>query len=129
MFTRFLLTISLVFACTFGYAQSGALDEMAGAVRAGKVSDILKYFDDVVPITMNNSQSPYSRTQAEMVLRDFFIRNPPTQFMVMNSGSPDNLNSFVIGKLSTPNGRFGVYILLKQKDNNYVIQEIRLNKE
>ncbi len=89
-----------------------------------------KYFDSFVPITINNSQSVYSHNQAEVVLRDFFEKNPTRDFDVMDNGSPNNTSKFMIGSLTDTHGiKYSVYILMKLKDSNYLLQEIRLNKD
>ncbi|MBC7555213.1 MAG: DUF4783 domain-containing protein [Taibaiella sp.] len=105
------------------------MDEVVNAVRSNRVTDISRYFDNFVPININNSTSNYSRNQAELVLHDFFDKNPPRDFKVMDSGSPSSNTTFTISAFSSPNGRFNIYILMRQKDNTYVIKEIRISKE
>ena len=90
---------------------------------------MVKYFNTRVPITINNTQVVYSRNQAEIVLTDFFEKNNPKDFAVMDSGAPTTDSKFVIADFGTPNGKYSVYILMRQKDNSYMLQEIRLNKE
>ena len=103
---------------------------MANAIKSNRVSDIVKYFDNFVPITINNNQAVYSHNQAEVVLRDFFDKNIPKDFTVMDNGSPDKYSKFMIGTLTDMKSiKYSVYILMKYKDGNYILQEIRLNKE
>lgn len=106
------------------------LEDVVNSIRSNKISDISKYFDNIVPITMNNVQSTYSRSQADMVLKDFFQKNPVTELNILNNGSPNSSSKFVIGDMVTANGKYSIYILFKLKDNTiYLLQEIRLNKE
>ena len=106
------------------------MEDMVNAIKNNRVEDMVKYFDNIVPITINNTQSIYSRNQAEAVLKDFFEKNIPKDFQIMDNGSPNNSSKFIIGNLSTPSGvRYSVYILLKLKDSNYLLQEIKMNKE
>jgi hypothetical protein len=110
-------------------AQS-QLDDIVNAVRSSRVSDIKKYFDNTVPITINSTQSIYSRSQAEIVLKDFFRDNNPKDLVIENSGSPDNTSQFAIGSFNTANGKYNIYILLKMKGrSSYLVQEIRVDKE
>ncbi len=127
--TRLVLTIICVLFLVSAKAQS-QLEDVVNDIRSNKITDLTKYYDNVVPITMNNAQSTYSRSQAEMVLKDFFTKNPPIDLSITNSGTPNPTSKFAIGDLSTSNGKYNIYILLKTKDNtNYLLQEIRLNKE
>ena len=105
------------------------LQDMVNALKNDRVADIVKYFDSFVPITINNNQSVYSHNQAEIVLKDFFEKNSPRDFTVMENGSPDNTSKFVIGVFTTPAGvKYHVYILMRLK-STFGLQEIKLNKE
>jgi hypothetical protein len=106
------------------------MEDMVNAIRTNRVEDMVKYFDNFVPITINNNQSMFSHNQAEVVLKDFFEKNNPKDFVVMDNGSPNNTSKFAIGAFTTPSGiKYNVYILMKLKDNTYMLQEIRLNKD
>lgn len=129
-YKKVLLTVCCVVLMHVVRAQSGPMNDMVNAVRYGRVADISRFLDNVVPITINNNQSIYSRTQAEMVLKDFFSKNNPSDFIVGNSGAGENsASTFAIGDLITSNGKYSVYILLKQKNNSYILAEIRFNKQ
>ena len=135
---RYLKVFLLSIGCSLGVLSSQAqnmshapLEDMVNAMRSNRISDMVKYFDNFVPITMNNNQAVYSHNQAEVILRDFFEKNSAKDFVVMDNGSPNNSSKFIIGSFTTPAGvKYNVYILMKLKDNtNYMLQEIRLNKE
>jgi len=130
---KFLL---LVYSCTFFLltvqAQSSRppMEDVVNAIKNNRIEDMSKYFDNIVPVTINNNQTIYSRNQAEIVLKDFFERNTPKDFLILDNGSPNSGSKFIIGSLITPGGmKYNVYILMKQKGLDYYLQEIRLNKE
>ncbi len=109
-------------------AQS-VLEDMVNAIRNSDVTTIEKYYDNIVPITLNNTQSAYSRTQASLVLKDFFTKNVPKDVTILNSGTATATSQFAIGTLTTTSGvKFNLYILLKSKDNAFLLQELRFNK-
>ena len=125
-----LVSCTLLFFTVQGQSSRSPLEDMANAIKNNRVSDMVKYFDNFVPITINNNQSVYSHNQAEVVLRDFFDKNIPQDFNVQDNGSPDKFSKFMIGTLTDMKGvKYSVYILMKLKDGNYLLQEIRLNKE
>jgi hypothetical protein len=127
LYKRMLFTVTVLLALAGAAKAQSALEDVSNGVRSGNVSLIAPYFDNVVPITLANTLSTYSRSQAEMVLKDFFTRNVPKEFMVVNSGNANNAR-FVIGELMTTTGKYSVYILLKEKDHVFYLQELRLNK-
>lgn len=132
-FKKFILLVSCTLLFFTGLAQNSRspLEDMVNAIKNNHVSDISRYFDNMVPITINNNQSVYSHNQAEVVMRDFFEKNVPRDFIVMDNGSPDNNTKFIIGTYVAANGlHYNTYILIKLKNNsNYVLQDIRFNKE
>ena len=129
---NFILLVSCTFLLLTVQAQTSRppMEDVVNAIKNNRIEDMSKYFDNIVPVTINNTQTIYSRNQAEVVLKDFFDRNLPKDFLVMDNGSPNNTTKFIIGTLVTPSGtKYNVYILMKQKDSNYLLQEIRINKE
>jgi hypothetical protein len=127
---KFVLLVNFTLIFFTVQAQNRApLEDMVNALKNDRVADMVKYFDSFVPITINNTQSIYSHNQAEIVLRDFFEKNNPKDFTVLENGAPDNTSKFVIGRFTTPDGsKYNVYILMRLK-GTFVLQEIKLNKE
>lgn len=126
-----LVIISILFSFTVSAQSSRApMEDIVNAIKNNRIEDMSKYFDNIVPVTINNTQTIYSHNQAEAVLKDFFEKNIPKDFQILDNGSPNNTSKFIIGTLFTPSGnKYNVYILLKMKDSNYLLQEIRLNKD
>src|SRR4051812_29117132 len=87
---NYLKKLVLLVNCTFLFftvsAQSSKspLEDIANAMKTNRLVDMVKYFDNFVPITINNVQSVYGHNQAEIVLQDFFEKNNPHDFTVMD---------------------------------------------
>jgi Domain of unknown function (DUF4783) len=130
---KFVLLVSFTFGFFIVKAQQSStatpLEDMVNAIKNNRVSDMVKYFDNIVPITINNVQNVYSHNQAEVVLRDFFDKNVPKDVVVMDNGSPTKTSKFLIGNFTTAQGKYGLYLLMKMNSGVYLLQEIRLNKE
>lgn len=127
--TWFLIGVLLVSIFTASRAQGIPAQEIDVALSAGDAAAVSKYFGPSVDITINNSTSTYSRTQAEQVLRDFFSKNSVKDFDIEHSGnSGGSAATFTIGYLSTGNGRFRVYMWLKPSDAGYILKQIRFEK-
>lgn len=105
------------------------LDEVSKSLQLGEPSKTAKYFDKVIDITIQNEQSTYSKSQAEMVLKNFFSKNPPKNFWIKHRGNGPSDNSvFIIGELATAADTFKVYLFFKLKEGNYYIQELRMEQ-
>jgi hypothetical protein len=125
----------LIFTCLTlfvpaAYAQNNQpMDDVLNCIRTNRVKDISRYLDNFVPISINNAQSNYSHNQAELVLRDFFDKNPVRDFKIMETGSPGNASRFAIAGFATNGGRYTMYVMMRPKDNSWVVKEIRISKE
>lgn len=107
-----------------------AVDEVAKGMGGGDVTKVAQYFDKVVDITVSDQQSTYSKSQAEMVLKNFFAKNKFKSFFLKHKGAAANNGTiFVIGDLSTVKGGFNIFIMFKQRDNAVMVQEIRIIEE
>jgi len=125
-----LVSCTLLFFTVQAQNNRPPMEDMVNAIKNNRVEDMVKYFDNIVPITINNTQAIYSKNQAEVVLKDFFEKNVPKDFLIMDNGSPNSSSKFIIGNLVTPGGaRYNVYILMKLKNSDYMLQEIKMNKE
>ncbi len=116
------IVLSFVLLCSFKPLIS--IDEVVEAMKTGNVAGVAKFFDNTVEITMPDKGSSFSRTQAEIVLRDFFTNNPVKGFDVIHKGEK-NGSQYCIGTLNTKNGAFRTTIYLKQRKDALVLQELR----
>ena len=46
--------------------------EVVKAIKSGNSAEVSKFFDNTVEITLPEKSNSYSKSQAELVLRDFF---------------------------------------------------------
>ncbi len=77
-------------------------------------TQIAKYFDNTVEITLPDKSNSYSKSQGEMVLKDFFANAPVKSFDVLHKG--ENAGSqYCIGTLVTKNGSYRTTVFMKQK--------------
>ena len=104
-----------------------SVDEVVSAIKNGSVSQLSKYLDNTIEITFTDKSNTYSKSQAELVLKDFFNNNEVKSFELMHRG--DNINAqFLIGTLETKNGEYRTTIYMKQKGDKQLLQELRFEK-
>ena len=104
-----------------------SVDEVVSAIKNGSVSQLSKYLDNTIEITFTDKSNTYSKSQAELVLKDFFNNNEVKGFELMHKG--DNTNAqFLIGTLETKNGEYRTTIYMKQKGDKQLLQELRFEK-
>ncbi|MEO6220937.1 MAG: DUF4783 domain-containing protein [Ginsengibacter sp.] len=101
--------------------------EIIKAIKSGKASEVSKFFDNSVEITFPGKSNSYSKSQAQLVLHDFFSNNPVKNFEIIHK-SDNESSQYCIGNLETTNGVFRTTIYLKQKGEKQVVQELRFEK-
>ncbi len=122
----FIMLFLSVQAFTLG---AGTLEDIAAALQVGNARELAKHFDSNVDITVYNKEEMYSKTQAEMVIKDFFSKHSPVSFKVIHKGASSQGSEYAIGTLVTSSGSFRTYIYIKQKGSAYLVQEIRFEKD
>ena len=70
------LLLSIFTLLSFVVVRAQTLEDVTAQIRNGNVPAMTKYFDNIVTITITGTPSAYSKTQAEMVLKDFFTKKP-----------------------------------------------------
>jgi len=124
---RSLLLLPVFFMAISLFAQSG-IDDVISAMKSGNASGVTKYFDSYVDITIDDKGSNYSRSQGELIFKDFFSNNGVKSFDLKHKGNNDN-GDYCIGTLQTKNGNYRATVYMRLKGNKLVIQDIRIKQE
>ena len=117
-----------VFLFTISTFSQGGIEDVISAMKSGNASGVTKYFDSYVDITIDDKGSNYSRSQGELILKDFFSNNGVRSFELKHKGNNDN-GDYCIGTLQTKNGNYRATVYMRLKGNKLVIQDIRIKQE
>lgn len=121
IFTTFLLSAMLLLSSF--KAQQG-IDEVVSALKSGNATELAKYLDDNVELTLPEKYDTYSKAQALVILKDFFSNNKVKGFELKHKGTSPGGN-FAIGTLQTSSGNFRTNIFMRTKNGKDVMKEIR----
>jgi hypothetical protein len=100
------------------------VDDVATAIRSGNISQLSGYLDNRVDISLPDKSDTYSKSQAAMIISDFFSNNEVQNFKVKHRGENSG-TEFCIGILQTRNGNFQTTFFMKQKGDKQLLQELR----
>ncbi|MEK7226250.1 MAG: DUF4783 domain-containing protein [Bacteroidota bacterium] len=121
IFTSFL--VGSVFMLS-AFVQPGTIDEVIGALKSGNSTELSKYFDDSIELTLPDKSDSYSKAQAQLIVKDFFTNNGVKGFELKHKGDSPG-GHFCIGTLQTNAGSFRTNVFLKIKNGKEVVKEIR----
>jgi len=106
------------------FTAQNSIDEVIGALRSGNSSELSRYFDENVDLTLPDKSDSYSRAQAQLIVKDFFSNNGVKGFDLKHKGDSPG-GHFCIGTLQTNSGNFRTNVFMKIKSGREVIKEIR----
>src|SRR5215207_8707726 len=116
------LVVSVLLLSSFTL-QNG-IDGVITAMRSGNSSELSKYFDENVELTLPDKSDNYSKAQAMLIVKDFFSNNGVKGFDLKHKGDSPG-GHFAIGTLQTSAGNFRTNVFMKTKGNKEVVKEIR----
>ena len=128
-----IITIFLFIFCYFWFnpylAESkdlpGITENITYAIRTGNSKSLAVYFNSTIEITLPGKEGTFSKVQAEMVIKDFFLKNPPAAFDINQKVSSSGGSQFIIGTYKSGNKVYKVYLLLKPFDGQLLIQQLQ----
>ncbi len=106
------------------YRSFDNMDAVVTAIRAGNVNQLSSYFDVRVDISLPDKSDTYSKTQAEMVIGDFFSTNGVQNFKITQQGESGG-TIFCAGVLQTRTGNYRTTLFFRHKGDKHLLQEIR----
>ncbi len=128
-----LTSLSFILALSFSFTlfaqNSGTISQdIVNATRDGSASNLAEYFNENIELVLPQKSGIFSKSQAEMVLKDFFTKNPPEGFRIIHEGSRQKA-SFAIGNYTTGTAVFRIYFLTKKVNGNLLIHQLRIEKQ
>lgn len=127
-------TLVLLIMSTFAFSQvtgesNQIFNDAKVAIKASKVLDLTKHFNEKVDLNFDGEIKTYSQAQAEFVLKDFFKKYPVVDFQYDHIGrSPEGLQ-YAIGKYTYNGGAFLVYIMIKDFNGKQIIDTLNFHEE
>ena len=98
---------------------------IVSAFESGDAASLAEYFNSTIELTINNKEEIYSKTQAEVILKDFFTKNPPTAFRILHQGGKES-SKYAIGNLQTRTKNYRITFLLKSVNSKVFIHQLRI---
>lgn len=104
--------------------DTAQIDPVISAIQGGSSSELARYFNATISLNINGQQGDYSKNQAEIVLRDFFKKNPPQDFALIFKNENVVSVSTYIGEYASLQTHYKVFIKVSQSDNQFRIYSL-----
>ncbi len=106
------------------YSPNDIITDISTAIKSGVATNVSKYFNSTLDITTPDNEGTYSKTQGELILKDFFTKNPPASFAVNHQGSSVDGSQYAIGTYVSGSVSYRTYFLLKKVTAGSLIQKL-----
>jgi hypothetical protein len=113
-------------------AQSDVFNGAKTALKAGNSRELARHFNNNIELIVESENVEFdkvSNTQAELILKNFFQKNPAKDFNYVHQGSSPEGAQYSTGTYQAQNGKYLVYIVLKQFGGKYMIDRIDFRRE
>lgn len=129
----FFRTLFFGLLCLFGanvaQAQADNLGAVRTALRNGSSRELSQYLAATVEVGFDGDKQGYNATQAEIVIKDFFAKNPPSSFEFIHQGESKEGIQYAIGRYVGRSGTYRVFVKLKPSRGAPVIDTLDFTKE
>lgn len=98
---------------------------IVGAFKAGNATKIASYFAENVDLSILETENLYSKSQAEQILKSFFLKHKPSEFTIVHKGKSGQ-SEYFIGELTCTDAIFRVTLNSRSTEGNKEITSLTI---
>lgn len=123
------MVILSVLACFSVQAQNDLNPKITAALRSANAKDLSVYFNNPIDLTTPGNEGTYSKAQAEMIVKSFFQKYPPSSFTLSHQGKSNDGSQYAIGSYKSGPNDFRTYLLLKVISGQPLIHQLKFESD
>ncbi len=115
-----------------GIGKAQSADQLAAvrsAISSGSSRNLAQYLGPSVEVGFDGDKQSYNATQTELVMKNFFTKNPPTSFDIVHQGASNDGIPYAVGHYVGKTGNYQIFIKLKPKQSTPTIDTLDFTKE
>ena len=113
-------------------AKAQNADQLAAvrsAISSGSSRNLSQYLGPSVEVGFDGDKQSYNATQTELVMKNFFAKNPPASFDIVHQGASNDGIPYAVGHYVGKTGNYQIFIKLKPKQSTPIIDTLDFTKE
>lgn len=128
---RFVNFLSVLFLFSFSFmtiestVAQDVNSKISQAIQSSSASELSKYFNNSIDLTIPGSEGTYSKVQAEQIIKDFFAKYPPVSFAINHKGNSNDGSIYCIGTYKSKLRSFRTYYLTKPIGGQLMIHQLK----
>lgn len=100
-------------------------DVIADAIKAGDATKLASYFAQTIQLSVPGKKDVFSKTQAGVIMQDFFKKYPPSSFTINSEGKTSGSNFYVLGSYVSGDVVFKVYYVMQNIENKITLHILK----
>lgn len=109
--------------------EKAFITEVEEALKSGSSKELSKFLHTRVEIKLNNQRKEYSINQAEIVLKDFFQKQPANEAEFIHDGNSAGGMIYAIGSYKSGNSSFRLMVRAKKYKAVYKVYHLEFTEE
>jgi hypothetical protein len=124
------IALLLVTLISFSFlVKADPFDDMMQSMKSSQTIGLTKFFSSSVELTLLENEGIYSKQQSEQMIKNFFVQHPPKNVNLQHKGSSAQGAKYAIITYEASNGKFRVYIFMKDNGQGLQVNEFRIERE
>lgn len=128
IFLTILFLAGIFLAGSKTYAQE-VTSKIAASIRSGNAKELSIYFNQSLDLSAPGSEGTFSKAQAEMIIKNFFTKYPPSSYSQNHQGKSNDGSHYAIGVYKSGNTSFRAYFLLRNIGGKPLIHQLKFESE
>ena len=124
VFYAFLTSVLL----TFVPSDNVPYNKVKTAIENNDSRGLVDISKDKLIISVLGSEGVYGHSQAELILKDFFAKNPGNKFEFTFKGRPTSEGVFAIGNYDSNGGKYRITIHFKKIGSDFKLESFTIEK-
>lgn len=124
------IALLIVTLLSFSFlVKADPFDDMMQSMKSSQTIGLTKFFSSSVELTLLENEGIYSKQQSEQMIKNFFVQHPPKNVNLQHKGSSAQGAKYAIITYEASNGKFRVYIFMKDNGQGLQVNEFRIERE
>jgi hypothetical protein len=102
--------------------------EIENAFKENNATKLIAFSDQKIILNILDEEGVYSKSQSELIIKDFFTKKPGNQFQFIFKGRETSEGTFSIGTYKSNSETFRITIQFKTVAQNYKIESLTIEK-
>jgi hypothetical protein len=116
----------LVLFLPFQGQKPDSIDAIAGFLKGSDSRSIASFFAPIIEMNILSEENEYSKAQAELILRDFLLKNKPITLKILHRLNSNPNYRFAVFSVQSVDNKFRISISMAKDDDSFHIKVIRI---